>query len=381
MSRLIPLLVPCLIGLAGFSSAQTAEPPALPLQQAAPPQEAITAPPAAPLPSAGAVSPGAPTAADMPATAPQASPAPTPQDTATGAAAVPPAPATAETTPQPLPAAPATVAPSTPAPLQPAAPVLTEATPAAPVPSADVTATPVLPGPAPETLPSVHDLSPMGMYAQAHWVVKGVMLLLVAACFLTWTVWLFKTVELIVAKSRARHSRRVLHDAESLAAATAALSRRRDPAAFMARAVQEELVRSDALLMAAGPEGMKERGGSLVDRIETQALARIRRGTGLLATVGSVAPFVGLFGTVWGIMNSFISIAETKTTNLAVVAPGIAEALFATAIGLVAAIPAVVIYNHFSRSIAAYRLALGDAGAATLRLLSRDIDQRRAREG
>ena len=118
-----------------------------------------------------------------------------------------------------------------------------------------------------------------------------------------------------------------------------------------------------------------------MDRIETQALARIRRGTGLLATVGSVAPFVGLFGTVWGIMNSFISIAETKTTNLAVVAPGIAEALFATAIGLVAAIPAVVIYNHFSRSIAAYRLALGDAGAATLRLLSRDIDQRRAREG
>lgn len=133
----------------------------------------------------------------------------------------------------------------------------------------------------------------MGMYAQAHWVVKGVMLLLVAACFLTWTVWLFKTVELIVAKSRARHSRRVLHDAESLAAATAALSRRRDPAAFMARAVQEELVRSDALLMAAGPEGMKERGGSLVDRIETQALARIRRGTGLLATVGSVAPLSG----------------------------------------------------------------------------------------
>lgn len=381
MSRLIPLLVPCLIGLAGFSSAQTAEPPTLPLQQAAPPQEAITAPPAAPAPPAGTVSPGAPAAADMPAAAPQASPAPAPQAPATGGAAVPPAPATAETQPQPLPAAPATVAPSTPAPLQPAAPAPAEPAPAAPVAPADVAATPVLPGPTPETLPSVHDLSPMGMYAQAHWVVKGVMLLLVAACFLTWTVWLFKTVELIVAKSRARHSRRVLHDAESLAAATAALSRRRDPAAFMARAVQEELVRSDALLMAAGPEGMKERGGSLVDRIETQALARIRRGTGLLATVGSVAPFVGLFGTVWGIMNSFISIAETKTTNLAVVAPGIAEALFATAIGLVAAIPAVVIYNHFSRSIAAYRLALGDAGAATLRLLSRDIDQRRAREG
>jgi biopolymer transport protein ExbB len=87
---------------------------------------------------------------------------------------------------------------------------------------------------------------------------------------------------------------------------------------------------------------------------------------------------VGLFGTVWGIMNSFIGIAESQTTNLAVVAPGIAEALLATAIGLVAAIPAVVIYNHFSRSIAAYRQLLADAAAGVERLLSRDLDFRKA---
>ena len=99
------------------------------------------------------------------------------------------------------------------------------------------------------------------------------------------------------------------------------------------------------------------------------------RGTGVLATIGATAPFVGLFGTVWGIMNSFIGISKSQTTNLAVVAPGIAEALLATALGLAAAIPAVVIYNVFARSIAGYRAQLGDASAEVLRLVSRDLDR------
>ena len=102
---------------------------------------------------------------------------------------------------------------------------------------------------------------------------------------------------------------------------------------------------------------------------------RMTRGTGILATIGSPGPFVGLFGTVWGIMNSFIGISEAQTTNLAVVAPGIAEALLATAMGLVAAIPAVVIYNAFARSIAGYKALLLDASAELLRLVSRDIDR------
>ena len=97
-------------------------------------------------------------------------------------------------------------------------------------------------------------------------------------------------------------------------------------------------------------------------------------GTGVLATIGSTAPFVGLFGTVWGIMNSFIGISEAQTTNLAVVAPGIAEALLATAIGLVAAIPAVVIYNFFARAITGYRLRLNETAASVERLVSRDLD-------
>ena len=115
-------------------------------------------------------------------------------------------------------------------------------------------------------------------------------------------------------------------------------------------------------------DGFKERVALRLERVEAAMSRQIARGTGVLATIGATAPFVGLFGTVWGIMNSFIGISEAHTTNLAVVAPGIAEALLATALGLVAAIPAVVIYNHLARSIggpprAAWR-RLGEGDAA-----------------
>jgi biopolymer transport protein ExbB len=99
-------------------------------------------------------------------------------------------------------------------------------------------------------------------------------------------------------------------------------------------------------------------------------------GTGVLATIGSIGPFVGLLGTVWGIMSSFIGIADSNTTSLAVVAPGIAEALLATGVGLAAAIPAVVIYNALARSITGYRAMLADAVALIMIHLSRDLDRR-----
>jgi len=172
-----------------------------------------------------------------------------------------------------------------------------------------------------------------------------------------------------------------LRAAQTLPQAAAAFGTRRDPAAFMAQAALEELRRSEAALDAAGPEGVKERTRSILERTEAQAGRHLMRGTGLLATIGSTAPFVGLFGTVWGIMNAFIGISQAQTTNLAVVAPGIAEALLATAIGLVAAIPAVVIYNHFARAITGYRQALADAAAAVERLLSRDLDFRKLAGG
>jgi biopolymer transport protein ExbB len=113
-----------------------------------------------------------------------------------------------------------------------------------------------------------------------------------------------------------------------------------------------------------------------LQRIEAAAARSAGRGVGILAIVGSTAPFVGLFGTVWGIMHSFVSIAEAHTTSLSVVAPGIAEALLATALGLVAAIPASVMFNVFARSVTDYRATLADCSTMIMCLLSRGLDNR-----
>ena len=174
----------------------------------------------------------------------------------------------------------------------------------------------------------------------------------------------------------AQNGIRRLQAAANLKAAVAASHGRRDPVSRMIRQAADEYRRSQPALDAAGDGGVKERVQSQLERIEAVAGRRLGRGTGVLATIGSTAPFVGLFGTVWGIMNSFIGISESQTTNLAVVAPGIAEALLATAIGLVAAIPAVVIYNVFARGITGYRLRLANAAAGVRQLVSRDLDFR-----
>ncbi len=150
------------------------------------------------------------------------------------------------------------------------------------------------------------------------------------------------------------------------------LPRRRSTTGRFIEAAAAELRLSEGALEK---DGLKERVALAFERIEKAAARRIMRGTGVLATIGATAPFVGLFGTVWGIMNSFIGISKSQTTNLAVVAPGIAEALLATALGLAAAIPAVVIYNVFSRQIAGYRDLVGDASAEVLRWVSRDLDR------
>jgi len=213
------------------------------------------------------------------------------------------------------------------------------------------------------------DLSPWGMYQSADVVVKGVLVLLAAASVVTWTIWLAKTIEIAVAKRKARAATRRLAAAASLAEVGVAPS----PAAELLAAARAEIRLSADTYEK---DGLKERVASRLDRIEAARARRIGRGTGLLATIGATAPFVGLFGTVWGIMNSFIGISKAHTTNLAVVAPGIAEALLATAFGLAAAIPAVVIYNVLARSIAGYRALLADASADVLRLVSRDLDRR-----
>ena len=221
-----------------------------------------------------------------------------------------------------------------------------------------------------------HDLSPVGMYRGADIVVKLVMLGLAFASLVTWTVWLAKTLELWMARARARRALKVLARSASMREAQSHLAATHGPVGRMLAEARDEVAQSEPALDHAGGAGLKERVAAGLARIEVQSGRRMARGTGVLATIGSTAPFVGLFGTVWGIMNSFISIAESNTTNLAVVAPGIAEALLATAIGLVAAIPAVVIYNLFARSIAGYRLILGDACERIERLVSRDVDRR-----
>jgi len=222
-----------------------------------------------------------------------------------------------------------------------------------------------------------HDLSPWGMFLAADIVVKGVMLGLAIASLVTWTVWLAKGLELLGAKRRIRQAFDMIGRAGGLAQvreAAAGGSIKSGPAAAMIEAAHAEARQSESL----PADGIKERVAISLSRIEARAGRQMARGTGVLATIGSVAPFVGLFGTVWGIMNAFIGISQTQTTNLAVVAPGIAEALLATAIGLVAAIPAVVIYNVFARSIAGYRALLADVSAEVMRHLSRDLDRRMA---
>lgn len=219
------------------------------------------------------------------------------------------------------------------------------------------------------------DLTPWGMYLAADWVVKSVMIGLLFASVATWTVWLAKSIELLFAKRAARKALATLAAARSLDDAARDLGKTKGPfGEFVRAAIVELQLCSDGM----DREGIRSRIASRLERIEIARARTIIRGTGVLATIGSTAPFVGLFGTVWGIMNSFIGISKAQTTNLAVVAPGIAEALLATAFGLVAAIPAVVIYNVFSRQIAGYRALLGDASAEVERLVSRDLDRRAA---
>src|SRR5260370_373122 len=214
------------------------------------------------------------------------------------------------------------------------------------------------------------DLSPWGMFVSADWVVKAVMIGLAVASVITWTVWLAKTIEIARAKRRARNALAALAGVDTLSAAnTADLPA---PAGdLVAAAIAEIRVSADAIER----DGLKERIASRLERIEAAFGRKISRGTGVLATIGATAPLVGLFGTVWGIMNSFIGISKSHTTNLAVVAPGIAEALLATAFGLAAAIPAVIIYNHFSRVTKSYLELVGRSSGAAARLLSRDLDR------
>lgn len=221
------------------------------------------------------------------------------------------------------------------------------------------------------SLGMAHDLSPWGMYQNADIIVKIVMIGLAIASIITWTIWIAKGLELLGAKRRLRGEIASLKKATTLKEASASAAKEGTLANLLVHDALEEMRLS---ANSREKEGIKERVSFRLERLVAACGRNMSSGTGVLATIGSTAPFVGLFGTVWGIMNSFIGIAKTQTTNLAVVAPGIAEALLATALGLVAAIPAVVIYNVFARSIAGYKAQVSDASAQVLLLVSRDLD-------
>jgi len=275
-------------------------------------------------------------------------------------------PAPAEATPQPATPSPAGDAP-------PGAAERSESPPPANVPSAAERAADA-PSAAEQAAPGAlpRDLTPLGMFMSADIIVKGVMVGLIFASVLTWTIWLAKTLELFGVRRRLARAQRSLAAARSLVEAAPAAAAASRHVALLIRAVETELRRSSD---RRDIDAIKERIVARFERIEAGVGRKMMRATGILATIGATAPFVGLFGTVWGIMNSFIGISKLHTTNLAVVAPGIAEALLATAFGLAAAIPAVVIYNMFARSIANYRALYADTSVEILTLISRDLSQ------
>jgi len=220
------------------------------------------------------------------------------------------------------------------------------------------------------------DLSPWSMFLAADIVVKAVMASLAFASLATWTIFFAKTAQLSRALRRLRAALTRIADVRTLSEAHMALNGGDTALSALVRAALHEVRLSGD---GASDAGIKERSASRFSEIARAEARAMRHGMAMLATIGATAPFVGLFGTVWGIMNSFIGISKAQTTNLAVVAPGIAEALLATAIGLVAAIPAVIVYNHFSRATKSYLDYVGRGSGAVGRLLSRDLDRARGR--
>ena len=212
-------------------------------------------------------------------------------------------------------------------------------------------------------------LSVGSMFLEADWVVKLVIIGLVLASLITWTVLVAKSIELNKLAGDQRKTNAAIVSAKTLGEAQ---TKAPGAEAMLEAAKHEIALSADAL---ADRDGLKERIALRFSRMEAEGSRKMARGIHVLATIGATAPFVGLFGTVWGIMNSFIGIAENQTTNLAVVAPGIAEALLATGVGLVAAIPAVVFYNHLARQVAEQRALIADRSAAVLNLVSRDLSR------
>ena len=224
-----------------------------------------------------------------------------------------------------------------------------------------------------------HDLSLWGLFVQADWVVKLVMVGLLLASVWVWAI----VFEKIASIRRANRQADAFEDSFWSGGSLDDLYRREGerpahPIAAVFGAAMREWHRSADRLRGGGPvlaaAGTQERLDRAMTVTVQREMDRMERWMVFLASVGSVAPFIGLFGTVWGIMNSFTAIAGMQNTNLAVVAPGIAEALFATAIGLVAAIPAVLAYNKISTDLARFAGRLEGFASEFGAILSRQTE-------
>jgi biopolymer transport protein TolQ len=225
-----------------------------------------------------------------------------------------------------------------------------------------------------------HDLSIVGLFVQSDAIVKLVMLILLLASFWSWAVIFDKVIRIRRLRQAASSFEESFWSGGSLDDLYERVGQRPpDPMTAVFSAAMREWRRSAAKNLLSTP-GMRASLQQRIERVMTvtvgREMERIERFMAFLATVGSTAPFVGLFGTVWGIMDSFQSIAASKNTSLAVVAPGIAESLFATALGLVAAIPAVIAYNKLTSDFGRYAGRLEAFASEFSAILSRQLDER-----
>ena len=229
------------------------------------------------------------------------------------------------------------------------------------------------------TLEPIHngDFSFWSLFVRADWVVKLVMIILIVASIWSWAIAVDKGITMFLLKRRAKLFEETFWSGKTLDELSRAMGGdTRDPMARVFAAAMREYdesmtsPRNDAAILST-----RERIDRVMNLVVSRELSKAERGLSVLATIGSASVFIGLFGTVWGIMNSFRAIAASQNTNLSVVAPGIAEALFATALGLIAAIPAVIFYNKYSSDIDKYAGRLEGYADELSAILSRKISK------
>lgn len=227
-------------------------------------------------------------------------------------------------------------------------------------------------------VPAPHDFSMLGLFLQADWVVKTIMIGLLLASVWCWAIIANRSAAFARARRQMGEFDRAFAQGQSLAELHQRFgSSHAGGLAAVLGAGLEEWDRSHAL-HAATADGLRGRIEIALDLAVSEQASALEKRLGILATVGSAGPFIGLFGTVWGIMNAFTAIASAENTSLAVVAPGIAEALLATALGLLAAIPAVIAYNKLSADAGRLTYRLGAFADRLAALLSRQLDSGKA---